>query len=199
METVKSEYHWVKSSGQRLSSSQTLHGQAALIDVVQKRRAGGFLLAQQLDPQLYVCKRISCGNNTGRQARNARREYNILKKLQHPFILTYADFEYNSDWCMALLYTEFCADGDLGLFLPKAHMAAQFTERYALDVARQISSALAYLHHGLNILVDQDGGYRKLELAERNNSVGGTEYRVIIHRDIKPANSMSCQMDIYNR
>ena len=192
METVKSEYHWVKSPEQRLSSSQASHGQAALVDVVQKR-IGGFFLSQQLDPQLYVCKRISCGNNTSRKARNAQREYNILKKLQHPFILTYADFEYNSDWSTALLYTEFCASGDLGLFLPNAQMAGQFTEIYAKDVTRQISSALAYLHHGLTILVDRDGSYRKLELAEqRNDSVGGIEYRVVLHRDIKPPNSKSC-------
>jgi serine/threonine protein kinase len=126
----------------------------------------------------------------GSRARNAEREYRILKQLQHPYILAYADFEYNEECRISLLYTKFCTNGDLGLFLPKRRKAGQFTENYAWDVAQQISSALIYLHYGVTILVDKDGSFSNLELAE---SIGENRHQIYLHRDVKPENSRSHQ------
>lgn len=190
MDTIKSQYEWVASETKLSSTSQGCHGQANSLDLVHKRTRSLFGYGPKIDPQLYVCKKIFCG--TLHRARNAEREYQILKQLQHPHILAYADFAYMSQHSIATLYTEYCSNGDLGLFLPGKRMTQKFTEQYALDVARQISLALVYLHDGVTVLIDKDGVYSKLELAERcNDLMGENRWSIYVHRDIKPENSKS--------
>jgi serine/threonine protein kinase len=190
METINPQFEWLKSTQELSSTSQTSHGQAVELELVQRRR--GPIYNRQIDPQRYVRKKIFC--RLGHGARNAEREYKILRQLHHPHILSYADFEYNSNYRIASLYTKYCEQGDLGLFLPRKSKAGQFTENYAWDVARQVSSALVYLHYGVTALVDKDGGYSTLELAERlNDSVDENKYQFYLHRDIKPENSRYCR------
>jgi serine/threonine protein kinase len=190
MEAIKPQYEWLESTKQLSSISQTRHGQANTLELVQKTT--GPIYNRRVDPQLYVCKQIPCGN--GYRARSARREYKILRQLGHPHILAYADFAYISDYKIAFLYTKYCDEGDLGVFLPGKHKAGQFTENYAWDVALQVSSALVYLHYGVTVLVDKDRGYSKFEISKRrNDSPGESKYQVYLHRDIKPENSTLCQ------
>jgi serine/threonine protein kinase len=191
MEEIKPQYDWLETTQTLPSASQTKHGQAVRLQLVKKRTRRFY--GRQTDPQLYVCKVIACGAGTNYFARNAAREYNILKKLRHPHILAYADFAYtySRDFIgVSRLYTKFCANGDLGLFLPKRRKAGQFTENYAWGVALQVSSALVYLHYGATLLLDRDKGYSKLELAEwRYNFKSEKKHYVYLHRDIKPENS----------
>ena len=190
METVKPQYKWTKSTQKSLSTSQTRPGQAIALDLVQKKIGPRY--NHQIDSQFYVCKKIFCG--TDNRVRNAEREYKILQKLSHRHILTYADFSYNSDFYIAFLYIKYCDQGDLDLFLPGKPQVGQFIENYASDVARQISSALVYLHHGVIAFVDKNGGYSDLKLAEKlSDSIAEGKHQVYLHRDIKPGNNKFCR------
>ena len=189
METVKSQYKWLKATQKPLLTSQSRPGQAIELDLAQKRITR---FSRQTDPQLYVCKKIFCG--TGNRVRNAEREYKILQRLDHRHILAYADFSYNPNHYIASLYTKYCEEGDLGLFLPGKPKAGQFTENYARNVALQISSALMYLHHGVTItvMIDKIESYSDLKLAGLLGAcLSEDKSQVFLHRDIKPGNSKS--------
>lgn len=106
-------------------------------------------------------------------------EYEILRELQHPNIVQYADFEQKQErgrWT-ASLYMEYCSGGDLSPYTSRGGQSGRpISERQFWQIFFQVSSALLYCHTGLEVA--------------RNGSVSvDTRWRrPVLHRDIKPSN-----------
>lgn len=90
-----------------------------------------------------------------------KRELAIHSKLDHPNIVQF--YRYAADENLILIFMEYCSGGSMSPVIK----AGSLPERIVHNIARQISSALEYLH-------------------ESN----------IVHRDVKPGNILISQYDL---
>lgn len=77
------------------------------------------LVKSNKDGRLYVVKEIDCSKMTKKEREEALNEINILKRLSHPYIVTYIDsFEQNGNLYIVM---EYCDGGDLYTRIQKQH------------------------------------------------------------------------------
>ncbi|XP_016322132.1 serine/threonine-protein kinase Nek1-like, partial [Sinocyclocheilus anshuiensis] len=115
-----------------------------------QRGSGIVFLVNDKDGNPYVIKKINSRN---------KREVEILKSLEHGYIVTYADLFEDKDAEFFYIVTEYCAGGNLYQRMKAQNERGFFEEQQILDWFVQICLALQYIH-------------------ESN----------ILHRDIKPQN-----------
>jgi serine/threonine protein kinase len=134
--------------------------------------------------QIYVRKTTTI-NKDALRGRNVPREYETWSSLRdHPYILACEDFQ----WVVKKIsldevtfWSKRCEYGDLGRFvLNGPHQTMKLSKEQAEEVVCQIISALAFIHHGLYIIVDKGGHIKELDFGD---------HELLIHRDIKPENS----------
>lgn len=113
---------------------QTLgEGAFGKVYLVNAKRGGG----------QYAMKVIDLRTSPQEEKDLAVAEAQLLKKLDHPHILSYTDsFEKDGALCIV---TGYCANGDLSDFLEKRNRK-KLEEDRLLEWFRQIASALQYLH-----------------------------------------------------
>ena len=153
--------------------------QAHEIELVRKVPTNILQRLRQTQRELFVRKsyRIYTAKTTTKYLRS---EYEILRNLQHPNIVQYADFEQKQEergrWT-ASLYMEYCTGGDLSLYTSRdGEPGKSVSEQQFWKIFFQLASALLYCHTGLH--ADENGRVRK-----------DTSWRrPVIHRDIKPSN-----------
>jgi serine/threonine protein kinase len=145
---------------------------------------------QAQDSQLFVRKLYLLGNvSTGpniQAEKYLRREYDILRKINHPHIVRCADLEVihsSAEGIKAYLYMPYCVFGDLSCYTSAWQKA--WASRVTLStnqfwqIFRQLASALLYCQTGV------------LAYGEKNFAIGREWSRPIFHRDIKPGNGNS--------
>jgi len=154
----------------------------------------------RLDPKLYIRKLLTKKPVHG--TKYIKRELEMLRSCDHWNILCYEDFSYNPrSWKdpTAKLYTEYCAQGDLDQFTvsdkgPNRRLSIE----QGIQVFSQITQALLYIHHGIELTREGLPCMAKIHTARggRANLRNG-EWKTIIHRDIKPSNSQSQNIFAY--
>jgi serine/threonine protein kinase len=147
--------------------------------------------------ELYACKYYTVSEVGGQQKISAPkyifREWQMLRRIDHPNILRYEDFAYGPDGSLrvAKLYTEYCPIGDLSQFeIRNTPRDKHLSPPEVAQVFHQLAQALLYLQYGI---------YKSGPILEPAKAVRTVEYELgspsdtwlaIIHRDIKPQNGM---------
>jgi serine/threonine protein kinase len=121
-----------------------------------------------------------------------KRELEILRFCEHPNIVRYEDFSYGGaglDSTPSILFTEYCALGDLDQFNTEQGAYQRLNFEEGLQVFRQIAQALLYIHHGI---FSSEGELRlaaSAHVAPRGSTRSHEDdWQTILHRDIKPSN-----------
>ncbi|XP_026108339.1 serine/threonine-protein kinase Sgk2-like [Carassius auratus] len=125
------------------------HGYTIQKEIGQRASRKVFLVYDE-EGNPYVIKKINSKN---------KREIEILKSLEHGYIVTYGDVFEDEEAGLFYVVMEYCAGGDLHQRMQAQKERGFFEEQQILDWFVQICLALQYIH-------------------KRN----------IIHRDIKPQN-----------
>lgn len=128
---------------------------------------------------LYVRKkyRVPKPSETTKEYIHLRREYQILRKLRHPHIVRYVDFEQKlkNGTLKTALYMEYCQGGDLTQYTMAGKEVSK-DEFWQIFV--QLASALLYCHTGWR--EDESGNLYKDD----------DWSQAVLHRDVKPSNGM---------
>ena len=127
------------------------------------------LVTSAADGKRYVMKMISLDELTKSERQAALQEMKLLKRLRHPFIVSYRSFSTNhpapaqctNDPLSGFMFREsflenntlhiamhYCEGGDLNTFIKKrAETGEYFSEEEILDWFVQLALALQYCHH----------------------------------------------------
>lgn len=176
-------FEWSDYTDVRISPSPTKHSKVTAA-VKKEGQTWTFRQRPLTRPQIYVRKTVSINGDILR-GRDIPREYEIWSSLgKHPYVLACEDFQ-----CLANAYaldeatfwSKYCEMGDLGQFVMiQGSRHRSLSSLQADQIAYQISSALAFIHYGLFITLDDYGSVEKLDLFD---------HTTLMHRDIKPQNS----------
>ncbi|CAN9239190.1 unnamed protein product [Alternaria alternata] len=193
--TRKARFEWSDYTSVCLSLSPTKHSR---VTAAIKKDPQTWIQRQRSNtrPRVYVRKTVGI-NGDLLKGRNIPREYETWSSLgSHAYILACEDFQYqenshNYNLDEATFWSEYCEKGDLAQFIISGGSGRSTLSLYqAEQVAYQISSALAFIHHGLLVTLDSRGSVQELESCDHN---------VLIHRDIKPHNILVSYVDLEDR
>jgi serine/threonine protein kinase len=181
--TRKARFEWSDYISIRISPSPTKNSKVTAA-VKKERQTWAFRQTSSTPPQVYVRKTVSI-NGDILKGRDVPREYETWSSLgSHPYVLACEDFQ-----CLAnahaldeaTFWSEYCEMGDLGQFVTIQGSGHRSLSPFqAEQIAYQILSALAFIHYGLYITLDDHGSVEELELFD---------HATLMHRDIKPQNS----------
>lgn len=185
--TRKARFEWTDYTGVCLSLSPTKHSR---VTTAIKKDPQTWIQRQRSNtrPRVYVRKTVGI-NGDLLEGKNIPREYETWSSLgSHLYILACEDFQYqenshNYNLDEATFWSEYCVKGDLAQFIISGGSGRSTLSLWQVEqVAYQISSALAFIHHGLLVTLDTHGSVQELESCDHD---------VLMHRDIKPQNSIS--------
>lgn len=157
--------------------------QARDVELVERVPSNNNTGSSQPSKQYFVRRRYVFGGNGETSAAGTRylwSEYESLRKLQHPYLVRYVDFEYmpRRNNVTASIYTEYCEGGDLSQYSWSGDNAGRtISEKQFWWIFYQLASAVLYCHTGLRV-------------DERNVAVDSGWKRPLLHRNITPANGM---------
>ena len=148
--------------------------------------------------ELYACKYYAV-SQLGTQHKISApkyiyREWQMLRRIEHPNILRYEDFAYGPEGGLkvAKLYTEYCPKGDLSQFeIDKAPKEKHLQPGEVAQVFHQLAQALLYLQHGIHKSGPILEPAKAVRTVEHEPESPSDAWLAIIHRDIKPQNGMS--------
>ncbi|KAI9682407.1 MAG: hypothetical protein M1817_000461 [Caeruleum heppii] len=107
----------------------------------------------------------------------AKTECDILKSLRHRNVVRYISSVFCPETPRALLYTEWCDQGNLEDVICRYRRQQQFVpEAFIRHVFTSVANALAYIHYGIR-------DTSRLTTASR-----AADWQTILHRDLKPGN-----------
>jgi serine/threonine protein kinase len=193
--TRPARFEWSDYNGVRISPSPTNHSKVTAA-VKKEPHTWGLRQRPSTRPKVYAQKTVSINGDIVK-GRDVPREYETWSSLgHHPYILACEDFQ-----CLtnshaldeATFWSEYCEMGDLGQFLIRPgskHSSLSLSTAQAEQVAYQILSALAFIHHSLYITLNEYGSVEELELSD---------HATLMHRDIKPQNSTVSHRPLFLR
>jgi serine/threonine protein kinase len=112
-------------------------------------------------------------------------EVNILKRLQHPNIVTYFEHAENEASKTIHIYMEYCGKGDLRTLINQySTNECMLEERHVWRILSQIVSALHRCHFGEDPIQADI-----MTIGARRRPIRDLQRPMILHRDLKPENS----------
>ncbi|RYO45616.1 hypothetical protein AA0116_g13195 [Alternaria tenuissima] len=189
----KAQFEWSDYTSVCLSLSPTKHSR---VTAAIKKNSQTWRQRQTSNtrPRVYVRKTVGI-NGDLLKGRNIPREYETWSSLgKHPYILACEDFQYQENshnLDEATFWSAYCEKGDLAQFIISGGSGRSTLSLSQVEqVAYQVSSALAFIHHGLLVTLDSRGSVQELDSCDHD---------VLIHRDIKPHNIFVSHLDLTDR
>ena len=136
------------------------------------------LCKRKVDSKLCIIKQISMKKLSRKEALLTEQEATLLKRLQHPYIVTFWESFVNSSNLHIVM--EFADGGDLDHYIKahaKAHPRREIAEKQVINLFAQLSLAIKHIH-------DRKILHRDLKSQVSNNN--NKRYSCIM-RDIKEA------------
>ena len=91
-----------------------------------------YLVKNIMDENLYVIKAIDISNYDKEQLQSAIDECNVLKSLNHPYIIKYIESFYESEYLC--IVTEYSDCGDMGKFIKSQEKLVIIIQAFMLDM-----------------------------------------------------------------
>ena len=118
---------------------------------IGKGAFGTVFLVKTPSGETAVLKEVTLKGLSPKERDAAMNEVRLLKKISHSNVVAYKDSYYHGDTLNIVM--EYAAGGDLaGLIASKKCSQTRFSEVEVVTVMYQLTSALAYCHHGLKLL-----------------------------------------------
>ncbi|KAI7901787.1 kinase-like domain-containing protein [Cokeromyces recurvatus] len=123
-----------------MSHSKTI----GFYEIKEKLGKGSFAVVYKAKHKIVAIKAISQKKVNKNQLRYIEMEINIMRSIQHPYIIGYDDYIRTDSH--AYLIMEYCSMGDMHDLIKETYQCRGMSEDVILHFLKQFASALKYLH-----------------------------------------------------